>query len=52
MKFLESVWKFFLHWMNILDEIKDMDKQIRDETGEDPDDAQINPDLLDFQDKK
>ena len=51
MKFLESVWKFFLHWMNIL-EIKDMDKQIRDETGEDPDDAQINPDLLDFQDKK
>ena len=55
----EYIGKYFSNeWVrkNVLrqseDEIKDMDKQIRDETGEDPDDAQINPDLLDFQDKK
>ncbi len=32
------------------DDIEEMDKQIKDETGEDPNDAEINPDLLDFQD--
>ncbi len=31
------------------DEIDEMDKQIKIETGVDPDDATINPDLLDFQ---
>ena len=31
------------------DEIDEMDKQIKIETGVDPDDASINPDLLDYQ---
>jgi len=31
------------------DEIKELDRQIKDETGTDPDDAEINPDLLDYQ---
>ena len=31
------------------DDIKEMDKQIKIETGVDPDDATINPDLLDYQ---
>ena len=31
------------------DEIDEMDKQIKIETGVEPDDATINPDLLDYQ---
>ena len=30
-------------------EIRELDSQIKRETGTDPDDAEINPDLLDFQ---
>jgi hypothetical protein len=54
----EYIGKYFSNeWVrkNVLrqseDEIKEMDTQIKTETGQDPDDAQINPDLLDFQDK-
>ena len=53
----EYIGKYFSNeWVrkNVLrqseDEIKELDKQIKDETGTDPDDATINPDLLDFQD--
>ena len=53
----EYVGKYFSNeWVrkNVLrqseDEIKEMDKQIKDETGVEADDAKINPDLLDFQD--
>ena len=48
--------KFSNEWVrkNVLrqseDEMAEIDKQIKDETGCDPDDAKINPDLLDFQD--
>ena len=52
----EYIGKYFSNeWVrkNVLrqseDEIKEMDKQIKIETGVDPDDATINPDLLDFQ---
>ncbi len=53
----EYIGKYFSNeWVrkNVLrqseDDIEEMDKQIKDETGEDPNDAEINPDLLDFQD--
>ena len=53
----EYIGKYFSNeWVrkNVLrqseDEIKEMDKQIKDETGVEADDAKINPDLLDFQD--
>ena len=52
----EYIGKYFSNeWVrkNVLrqsdDDIAEMDKQIKIETGQDPDDAQINPDLLDFQ---
>ena len=52
----EYIGKYFSNeWVrkNVLrqseDEIEEMDKQIKIETGVDPDDATINPDLLDFQ---
>ena len=55
----EYIGKYFSNeWVrkNVLrqseDEIEEMDTQIKSETGEDPDDAEINPDLLDFQDNK
>ena len=53
----EYIGKYFSNeWVrkNVLrqseDEIAEIDKQIKDETGVEPDDATINPDLLDFQD--
>tara|TARA_Y100001936_G_scaffold240767_1_gene275684 strand:- start:3894 stop:5429 length:1536 start_codon:yes stop_codon:yes gene_type:complete len=52
----EYIGKYFSNeWVrkNLLrqtdEEIKQLDKEIKRETGEDPDDAEINPDLLDFQ---
>ena len=52
----EYIGKYFSdEWVrkNLLrqtdEEIKQLDKEIKRETGTDPDDAEINPDLLDFQ---
>ena len=53
----EYIGKYFSNeWVrkNVLrqseDDIVEMDKQIKDETGVESDDAKINPELLDFQD--